>query len=45
MEEKSIVIQYAKYEPPRVLRMDLTKIPYCSSGAAANIVCSSGAGF
>jgi hypothetical protein len=44
-EEKFAVIRRAEYEPPRVLRMDLTnQIPNCMDGTLADIVCSFGAG-
>ena len=44
-DEKSAVIRRTEYEPPRVLRMDLTNDqPDCSQGDAA-AWCSYGAGF
>jgi hypothetical protein len=43
MEEKSTVIQCAEYEPPRVLRMDLTnQLPYCTKGDIAGSTCQFG---
>jgi hypothetical protein len=45
MDEKSAAIQCPEYEPPRVLRMDLTnQVPNCIDGNLADIMCNFGAG-